>query len=306
LAKTIIAKAALAEGWDVQTEARGVTPAGEAWIADVLASKGKAKVAFEVQWSTQDDAETRRRQRQYADSQIRGLWFFKQTRFESDKELPAFNLAFDGESLFSVGLPARYGDYAFRHRSRNAVDWQQIEEIGQFVCRALRGELRWAPAVGGTFPVKCSCVDVDCWKCKRRTALVISLEVDIASRFPDHPNFSFGIYDLEGHEDLLRKVIPDPQRIAAGVGPLKKRYSKTRKESYLSNGCRHCDAIQGQFFGHEYSNDASPRFVSEITLDQDLFEIFRKRMMAIADEEAEIEIERIVQRWCLVKRDGNI
>ncbi len=36
------------------------------------------------------------------------------------------------------------------------------------------------------------------------------------------------------------------------IGTLKKRYSKTRRESYLSNGCFHCDAIMGNFFIFEY------------------------------------------------------
>jgi len=33
-----------------------------------------------------------------------------------------------------------------------------------------------------------------------------------------------------------------------GVGVIKSRYSKTVDGSYLSNGCYHCDAIQGDFF----------------------------------------------------------
>ena len=33
-----------------------------------------------------------------------------------------------------------------------------------------------------------------------------------------------------------------------GIAPIKRRYSNTMQETYLSNGCFHCDAIQGQFF----------------------------------------------------------
>jgi hypothetical protein len=32
------------------------------------------------------------------------------------------------------------------------------------------------------------------------------------------------------------------------VGAIKSRYSKTIGAFYLSNGCYHCDAIQGDFF----------------------------------------------------------
>lgn len=74
--KALIAKASLEAGWTVTTERPGVSPDGEAWVADVFCEKGAAKLALEVQMSPQTDEETLRRQQRYKASGIRGAWFF--------------------------------------------------------------------------------------------------------------------------------------------------------------------------------------------------------------------------------------
>lgn len=80
LAKYLVARGAHAAGWAVDVEHCGETPDGEAWVADVFATKGRVKVALEVQWSPQSEQEARRRQERYRKSGVRGAWFLRPRR----------------------------------------------------------------------------------------------------------------------------------------------------------------------------------------------------------------------------------
>ena len=50
---------------------------GSDWRADVLATKGSRKIAFEVQWSAQTLEETLDRQERYRRDGVRGCWLFR-------------------------------------------------------------------------------------------------------------------------------------------------------------------------------------------------------------------------------------
>jgi len=54
-------------------------------------------------------------------------------------------------------------------------------------------------------------------------------------------------------------------------GLLKKRFSKTRGEAYLSNGCYHCDAIQGAFFSDHERNAENMKYSHfiDVQIDSD-------------------------------------
>lgn len=75
-AKKAVRDAALAAGWQAQVESRDPV-AG--WRADVLVWRGRLRVAFEVQWSTQTVEEFERRTAQYAASGVQPVWLVRHT-----------------------------------------------------------------------------------------------------------------------------------------------------------------------------------------------------------------------------------
>jgi hypothetical protein len=88
-AKAVIVQAARKAGWNAETE---VEDEQGLWRADVLLTKGKAKIAFEVQWSAQTWAETLLRQQRYRDSGVRALWLVRSSSYEPSWDTPAFRL----------------------------------------------------------------------------------------------------------------------------------------------------------------------------------------------------------------------
>ena len=95
--KALIAKAAASAGWTVTTERAGVSPGGEAWVADVFCEKGSAQVALEVQMSPQPREEAYRRQARYKSSSVRAAWFYgeklRKDLTATTRALPIFGLA---------------------------------------------------------------------------------------------------------------------------------------------------------------------------------------------------------------------
>ena len=87
--KTAVMHAAEDAGWVADVESRD--PKGK-WVADVLASKGSAKVIFEVQLSPITDGELRRRYAAYRQSKIRSCWFVKGRLGRAYVEEPSSNI----------------------------------------------------------------------------------------------------------------------------------------------------------------------------------------------------------------------
>ncbi len=87
-AKAEVLHACADAGWQASTEV-----SGDGWRADVLASRGSARVAFEVQWSSQDEDAFGFRQKRYAVDGIRGCWLFRgEVPSPAQRELPIFVL----------------------------------------------------------------------------------------------------------------------------------------------------------------------------------------------------------------------
>ena len=267
LAKMGIVRGIQDASWTALPEQIGRTASGEEWRADVLAVQGSKRVAFEVQWSRQTIDETRQRQNRYREAGVRGLWLFRQLDFPVEKDTPAFRLSFDPEAkAFTVQLASP--NYNPEWSKRNDTDlWNQTIPLSRFVAGALTGRLRFAPALGQRMPLEVHTARIDCWRCKRETRIVLGLVFAASRVFPSCPDIHTSIYDMaeqlnNGVMEVMALIPPALLR-QHGIGPVKMRWSKTEGGEYLSNGCIHCDALQGRFYDHDHWYDAAKTFELE-------------------------------------------
>ncbi|WP_457089918.1 competence protein CoiA [Microvirga sp. P5_D2] len=249
--KQMAVMAARAHGWTAQTEATGITPEGEEWRADVLATKGKHRVAVEIQWSGQTNDDTMRRQKQYKDSDVRGLWLLRQPGFPVTRDLPA---ACIGGSL-KEGFQALIPTHPYMNaRDRNTPDrWHQIVPMEQFLNAAFSKRLRFGkpqPEVEEAVDPNIVNVTVtvhtgvlDCWhsSCGAKTRIVTFINI-----MPDDLQFRVSNLDSE----ILRFVL-DQLPSDLGIGRIKPRHSKTVDQTYMSNGCVRCDRLIGEHYEHD-------------------------------------------------------
>lgn len=272
LAKLTIVEGIRRAGWEARPEQSGTTPDGEEWRADVMAVKGKARIAFEVQWSRQTPEETRRRQERYAAAGVRGLWLFRHTGFPSTKDTPGFCLLFNAEAKsFRVGIRGT-GYQPPKSAAEDSV-WRQVVDLPAFIDGALTGRLRHAPAIGERMPLIVEAASTSCWRCKKETSVVTGLVFAASRVLPGCENLHSNIYQFENIQDgsrVLDSLLPRDLLRKHGIGTLKPRFSKTEGRAYLSNGCVHCDALQGRFFDHDLVWEGGAVLEVEVELGHDL------------------------------------
>jgi hypothetical protein len=108
-------------GWDACPEYNN-----NKWIADILAVKGKNRIAFEIQWSQQTLEKTNSRQNRYLEDNVRGCWFFKtppkqildyNDAAKASHETPVFKIFEDKQNNINVifnQLELRLKDFVFK------------------------------------------------------------------------------------------------------------------------------------------------------------------------------------------------
>jgi len=269
-AKMAVVEAIRGTDWTPLPEQAGCTSSSEEWRADVLAVKGNAKVAFEIQWSRQDNTETERRQKRYDEAGVRGLWLFRQKDFPIGKETPAFRLVFEpATKSFRILLPSPHYHPEWVGMDKDAAYlWGQSIPLSAFIKGTLKGQLRFAPALGLTMPVEISKVEIQCWRCKKVTGVVMGLNFAASRVLPGCPDIPTSIYDLSDElpngDAVVMSMLPASLLKSHDIGVIKPRYSKTAGGGYLSNGCVHCDALQGRFFEHNYAFDGKKAFEIDV------------------------------------------
>lgn len=258
LAKRIVVDGIRRTAWSARTEQEGTTPDGERWRADVLATKGKAKVAVEIQWSRQDHDETLRRQDRYDEAGVRGLWLFRQIDLPMFfNVIPAFRLRFDAASKkFAVSLPsALYHPKRIGPKDKDDPKWwSQTVELSKFAEGAVGGRLKFSPAIDATLPLDIRATPTTCRRCGSTTRVVTDMRLAASKVFPGHPDLPLSLRafdEVVGGAEFLEHWLPPSLLRRHGIGALKERRSGLDVEnhaSYLSNGCVRCDALQARWF----------------------------------------------------------
>lgn len=243
--KLLAVEAAIACGWDAQAEVSGSTRGGEEWRADVLATKGNAEVAIEIQWSGQVHEETLRRQRRYRDSGVRGLWLLRQPGFPNTRDLPAVCIGGDLETGFAALLP--HSDTNMRALDRrNPSYWRQTMPMVEFLQAAFDRRLKWGTpfeVFGDHTEVEVRAADAVCWS--KSCGVVTDIIAGITLRNPGM-KLDFSLAEI-GNIPRLVSAVLDRLPAAFDGRHIKRRYSQAQGNSYLSNGCSGCDCLFGEY-----------------------------------------------------------
>jgi Competence protein CoiA-like family len=241
--KRMAVEVARANGWEAETE---VTE-GE-WRADVLARKGTAKVAVEIQWSPQTNEETMRRQARYVESGVRCLWLLRQGKFPVNHSLPAARIGTSLDEGFVAFVPTGSGE--------------QTVPMRDFLGAAFTKRLRFGVPLGFPARVSVRAGRMFCWKCGAETQIITGIDVLLG------PNeYRFSVPDFSDFPDLfefVRPRLPNDLRI----GDIKRRSSKAQERSYLSNACAHCDAFIGEFYEHDAWDDQREVCTFTVQIDE--------------------------------------
>lgn len=92
------------------------------------------------------------------------------------------------------------------------------------------------------FTVRVRVAPTDCWSCGAETNIVSSIKLEDGD-----DSAECSVSDFTAFPQLI-STIENCLPSDAGVGALKPRFSRTLETSYVSNGCCHCDALQGQHY----------------------------------------------------------
>jgi hypothetical protein len=246
-------------GWDAISEYVGAH-----WRADVYATRGRHRLAFEIQWSKQTLEVTRERQAAYG-VDTKCCWLFKQlpslNRWESsripERNLPILRLS-HADSKFDVAICDR------------AIT------LRDFVKARLQGKIRFCDqkhfVVRDVQSVVCK---VQCWRRRCRASYDVFYTREImrsncgTERMTTEPGERVSLnndpYSALRNWRVANRIFESEEKQLRFS--IKRRWSDTVGRSYWSFGCPECDAMYGDhYFSHliaEMESNAYSPFCSK-------------------------------------------
>lgn len=253
LAKAIVVDAVTAAGWKAEPEVPG-----DGWIADVMATQGGVRVAFEVQWSNQTLDEYRRRQQRYRDSGIASIaWFTRHTDHlpAADQHLPVFALTIN--------------DAGGVHVRVDGTSVPLFEAVVRLLTRRLQHRDYYASGQPATAHVESA--KMTCYRCEKPFAVWNARAVTVVGR-------------CGGSESRLREtglfaaIRPETRPEVSAVGQrlaqkmrLKpaRIFSRATQGSgtrYMAFTCPHCNVTCGDVFVASMFSSGYPAHRAEATV----------------------------------------
>jgi hypothetical protein len=247
LARERIARAVVAAGWQVTTEARLDPDGADSPAVDVLARHGAGEtIAFHVLWRPRPVEWIRPRSERLAEQGIRSIWL---QRLRGDRSFHA--------RLHPDLLPEEPGVGVFGLRGgpdrRSFVVPRYEAPLGDFAAGVLAGELAWGPNEGDPISVGVVVLrDHPCWRCGARMGIVLGLMIHGAAGWL----LEFQPFPSLGVPEHVRSLLPEALRRRYRVGVIQMRPSEPRRgHRYLSNGCPTCQALYGDRYITEDINE---------------------------------------------------
>lgn len=222
---------------------------GKGWRADVFAVKDLKKFAFEIQISPQSLKKTLERQEKYIRDKVFGCWLFEKPPSKLSDELPYLPLFYVAEQTnnsFSVSLSGR-----------------KELPLHDFLEQFLIGNIRFCNIARTTPEQQVILVfyEMECWKCKAMNHIYyVEENFRSACNATIHPYETLWGSDKIAYRPeiiaLAREFIETEQGKNIKLGEIKRRFSKTVQDTYLSFGCYKCDSIFGDWYVMEAEMEA--------------------------------------------------
>lgn len=240
-AKIEIIEACKENGWNAIPEFSETN-----WRADVLAIQNEKRIAFEVQWSKQSYEDTKFRQDRYKESNVRGCWFFRTApkelreyneHLKADKEIPSFKIFKDENSNIVAQLK------------------QKQLPLKSLVDSLLKRQLKFCEhsRLKPKQEVTIIFFETNCWKCHKPQHLW-TVEQNLVTVCNQNFFLMGSLWNSDSIDkspmiyEAVKQFLQTEEGKNIKIGQLKKRFSKTVLDSYLSHGCFYCDTIFGDFF----------------------------------------------------------
>ncbi len=215
-------------GYDVREEYKG-----KDWRADVLVLANGKKYAFEVQISKQNLNRTLERQNKYTRDNIIGCWLFEKEPKQKDEleNLPLFKISNDKNLTVSL-------------KDRKKLP------LKTFISDFLNDEIKFCQTLN-TQALEIRFLEMKCWKCGHLN------HIYYVGNLISPCNAKILHADIEMWQDSKFMFEPEIIKVVTQyvqksnfleMGEIKKRYSGTIDNSYLSFGCSKCDSIFGDWF----------------------------------------------------------